>query len=70
MKKPAKQKFEKKKDAREDRSMVRTDLVEYYKNKIAMGEYLAKSEEIAEKMVQKLKEQPVRRQGIFVLTGL
>lgn len=51
--------------------MVRTDLVAYYKNKIALGEYLVKSEEIAEKMVQRLKEQPTpRRGGDFAIVRL
>lgn len=70
MKKLEQQKIGKKKNTQEDRSMVRTDMVAYYKNKIALGEYVTKSEEIAEKMVQKIKEQPVRQQGIFVLSRL
>lgn len=71
MKKKTRPIQKKEKDGQEDQSFVRTDVVAYYKNKIALGEYLVKSEEIAEKMVQRLKEQPTpRRGGSFALVRL
>ncbi len=48
---------------KEGKSKIREDLVEYYRNKIASGEYAIKSEDIAEKMVQNIKEQPILKNG-------
>ena len=40
--------------------MVRSDVVDFFKKKIAEGDYGIKSNEIAEKIVQKLREQPTK----------
>lgn len=39
---------------------VRSDVVDFFKKKIAGGDYGIKSNEIAEKIVQKLREQPTK----------
>jgi len=42
-------------------SLVREDLVAFYKKKIDRGEYAVKSDAIAERIVQNIKEQPIRQ---------
>lgn len=55
--------YKEKKVKKTGKPAIRQDLVDYYKGKITSGEYIIKSEEIAGKIVQKIKEQPAVKPG-------